>query len=441
MATGVTIIEQGDPSFHTTARIISYLRPVPHEEVTLQSNMKPHDMGTVRGNTEQKLPSTAFMNLGPKTPLNLTSDTMEDSAAINPSPSEGAKIATNSSPHLGSKTTGVTTLARTWAATSQEKETQDALPTERRTVVIPKHKHPRKGHTPKVLILWQSVTIPCHFSDWPTPVILLDYIGKSQWAIFDDLSKAILTPPNQQSGTLLLEVPLTLQGIGSGETLTMLVRHSRVHYPHNIQHYVAYQAEDVTQHFFTTFLETTTIPTLTECVMLHEGLPLDPISMFQDCNLLHKPTLYLRFQRGQEVAPNIQSENPKSTDNPSGGLSTSHTNNSLPTNNPQKPLEKSQNRGHTRCKMVMALSTTKRIHVEPGQLNPIPLLKWLYISTPTLEGAGLATQWNRGVSCNPVPGLFWDADKERIPQKFSQFHGEAAPKQWPPPQLRAPRKH
>jgi len=90
--------------------------------VTLQSieshhlfttNMNHHDMTMIREITEQESPSTAVMNLGQKTPWNLTSDTMEDSTAINPLPVIGAEIAINSSPHLGLKITGVTAAAKT----------------------------------------------------------------------------------------------------------------------------------------------------------------------------------------------------------------------------------------------------------------------------------------------------------------------------------------
>jgi len=79
---------------------------------------------------------------------------MEDTTAINSSPLREAKTATDSSsPHPGVETTGVTVLAKTWAAVAMEKETQEALPTERRTVVIPKQKQPRKVFVPKLLVI------------------------------------------------------------------------------------------------------------------------------------------------------------------------------------------------------------------------------------------------------------------------------------------------
>jgi len=158
---------------------------------------------------------------------------MEDTTAINPSPSKVTQIASNSSPHLEVETTRVTALAKNWAATTVEKETQEALPTVRHTVVIPKQKRPRKVLTLKLLVTWRNVTIPCHFSDQLTPAILLEDIGNSPWATLGSLLKVILTPPNCQMG----EVHLSLQGIGQGDTLTMLVRYVKVYDPHDVQHF------------------------------------------------------------------------------------------------------------------------------------------------------------------------------------------------------------
>ena len=264
---------------------------------------------------------------------------MEDTTAINPSPSKVTQMTINSSPHLGVETTRVTALAKTWTATAMRKETQEpeALPTVRHTVVIPKQKRPRKVTTPKLLVTWRNVTIPCLFLDRLTPAILLEDIGNSPWDTPGSLLKAMLNPTNCPMGRLSLEIPLSLQGIGQGDTLTMLVRYAKVYHPHDVQHFVAYRAEDAMQYFLTTLLGTTTIPALTECVIFYEGLPLDPTSRFQDCNLPHDPTLHLRFHSGQDVPPIIRAENPKSAEDPRDGPMSPHAKKSLPTDNPEEP--------------------------------------------------------------------------------------------------------
>jgi len=405
----VTIIEQGYPGFYTTARNVTLLRPEPCEDTILQSierhylftaNMNPLDMATGRVETTPESSSMAVMNWGPKTPWNLTSDTMEDTTAINPSPSREAKTATNSSLHPGVETTRVTALTKTWAATAMGKETQEALPTERQMVVNPKQKQPRKVLVLNLLVTWRSVIIPCRFSDWLTPAILLEDIGNSPWATPDDLLKEIFTPPNRPLGTLLLEVPLSLQGIGQGDTLTRLVRYARVYDPHDVQHFAAYQAEEAMQHF--------------HILRRPPSGPKKPVPSMQ---LPHEPTLHLRFHSGQDVPPIIRAEKPKSAEDPRDGPMTPHANKSLPTNNPQEPQNEPQKKiGNTRGDMVMALSTTEGIHMEPGQLNPIPPRTWLHIFTPALKGAELAKQWSRGVRYYLVSSLNRASDNELIPQ-------------------------
>ena len=186
----------------------------------------------------------------------------------------------------------------------------------------------------------------------------------------------------------------------------MLVRYAMVYDPHDVQHFVTYQAEDTMQHFLTTLLETTTIPALTECVVFYEDFPLDPKSRFQECNLPHEPTLYLRFHSGQDAPPIIRAENPMSAEDPRDGPTTLPANKFLPTNNPQEPQNEPQEKiGNTRGDTMMALSTTERIHMEPGQLDPIPPRTWPHISTPTLKRAELAKQWSRGVQYYQVSSL------------------------------------
>jgi len=102
-------------------------------------------------------------------------------------------------------------------------------------------------------------------------------------------------------------------------------------------------------------------------------------------------TLHLRFHSGPDVPPIIRVENPKSAEDPRDGPMSPHANKSLPTNNPQEPQNEPQEKiGNTRGDTMMALSTTEGIHMEPGQLDPIPPRTWPHISTPTLKRAELA---------------------------------------------------
>jgi len=105
----VTIIERGNPGFYTTARSVTLLRPEPHDDILIQSiashclftaNMNPLDTAKIEEVTLEPT-SRSVMNWGPKTPWNLISNTMEDTTAINPSPTKATQIAMNSGPHLG----------------------------------------------------------------------------------------------------------------------------------------------------------------------------------------------------------------------------------------------------------------------------------------------------------------------------------------------------
>ena len=75
-----------------------------------------------------------------------TSRMMDDTTVINPLPPV-TLTALESGSHPGAKSTGVTALAIKWATTARDKETQEPLPTERRSAVLPKKERPRKeGH-------------------------------------------------------------------------------------------------------------------------------------------------------------------------------------------------------------------------------------------------------------------------------------------------------
>jgi len=183
----VTIIERGNPGFYTTARNVPLRRPVPHEDILIRSieshrlftaNMNPLDTVKIREDVTLEPASLSVMNWRLKTPWNLISNTMEDTTAMNPSPSKATHITTKS-PLLGAETTRVTALAKIWAATAMEKEMQEPLPTGRHTVVIPKQRRPRKATKQKNLVIWQNVTIPCSYSNQLTPATLLEDIGNS----------------------------------------------------------------------------------------------------------------------------------------------------------------------------------------------------------------------------------------------------------------------
>ena len=108
-----------------------------------------------------------------------------------------------------------------------------------------------------------------------------------------------------------LDTPLSLQGIVKGDTLIMLVRHAKIHDPYDVQHLVAYRAEDTMQYFLTA-LKISSIPTLSEIVICHIGLRLDPSSRLQDCNLPHEPTLHVRFNSDLDAHPRNEPEKPES---------------------------------------------------------------------------------------------------------------------------------
>jgi len=236
-------------------------------------------------------------------------------------------------------------------------EKQEFLPTERHTVVIPKNlkRQLRGAPIKKILILWRKFTIPCTYSDRLTPATLIEDIGKSPWATPEALVKATLTPPTIPLGTMHLDTPLSLQGIVKGDTLTMLVRHAKIHDPYDVQHLVAYRAEDTIQYFLTALREISSIPTLSEIVICHKGLRLDPASRFQDCNLPHEPTLHVRFSSHLDAHPRNEPEQPE----PVGEADDSAadpTNTSSPKDRCRGTQQETQDTGKARGDMGMTLS-------------------------------------------------------------------------------------
>jgi len=163
-------------------------------------------------------------------------------------------------------------------------------------VVIPKKRRIRGAPIPKILVWWRNYTIPCNYSDRLTPAILIEAIRLSPLTPQDTLAKATLTPPNNLLATLHLHLTLRSQGIIAGDIVTLVTRHARVYDPYGIQHLVAYQDEDTIQHFLSVLQDISPTPFLSELVVCHEMLPLEPTSRFQDCNLPQEPSLHVRFR-------------------------------------------------------------------------------------------------------------------------------------------------
>jgi len=160
-------------------------------------------------------------------------------------------------------------------------------------------------------------------------------------------------------GTLNLQTSFSLQGVGQGDILLMMVRHAKIYDPHDIQHSVAYSTDDAMQHFLTKLLETSNIPDLTDCVLYHEDLLLDLASWFQDCNLPHEPTLYLRFPCGLDAPPTMRPGNPESAEgaeDPGESPIFPQVNYSPPTDNPPETQKEPQGTRNTKVDWGMAFS-------------------------------------------------------------------------------------
>ena len=85
--------------------------------------------------------------------------------------------------------------------------------------------------------------------------------------------------------------------------MTLVTRHAKVHDPYGVQHFVAYRDEDIIQYFLSALQDISPIPLLSELVVCHEGLPLEPTWRFQDCNLPQEPSHHVRFRSQSGVHP------------------------------------------------------------------------------------------------------------------------------------------
>jgi len=85
-----------------------------------------------------------------------------------------------------------------------------------------------------------------------------------------------LIHPSNPLATLHLDTPLSRQGIATGDTLTLLVRHVQIRDPYDTQHLVAYREEDTMQYLLTALRDISPIPSDSEIVICHNGLRLKP---------------------------------------------------------------------------------------------------------------------------------------------------------------------
>jgi len=184
---------------------------------------------------------------------------------------------------------GTTEIKKRRDTTNMVGDKRKFLPEEGSTVVIPKKRRCRgkKAVPQKILIIWRNVTIPCTFSALLTPATVITDIGNSERASSAALIKATLTPPDNLLATLHLDTPLSMQGINDRDILTLLVRQATILDPYDNQHLVAYREEDTMQHFLTALRDVSPIPPLSEIILCHKELHLDPTRRFQDCNLPH----------------------------------------------------------------------------------------------------------------------------------------------------------
>jgi len=75
----------------------------------------------------------------------------------------------------------------------------------------------------KIIVLWWNFTFSYAYSDWLTPAILLEDIGKEPLVTPGSLIKVILTPLHCSRDTLNHDSPLSQQRSVQGNTLRILV--------------------------------------------------------------------------------------------------------------------------------------------------------------------------------------------------------------------------
>ena len=145
-----------------------------------------------------------------------------------------------------------------------------------------------------------------------------------------------------------------MQGIVTGDTLNLLVRHAKIHDPYDAQHLVASREEDTMQYFLAALREISPIPIRSKIVICHNGLRLDPASRFQDCNLPHEPTLHVRFSSHPDAHPRNESAQPESVGEAEGPPA-EPTNTSPPEDKCRETQRETRDAGKAKREMGMAL--------------------------------------------------------------------------------------
>jgi len=116
-------------------------------------------------------------------------------------------------------------------------EERTTLNVEDNTVVIPKKRRYRGASRQKILIKWRNYAFPYIYSELLTPATLIEDIDRNPRTSSEALAKATLTPPNNLMTTLHLHTPLHIQGVVAVDTLTLVIRHSKICDPYDVQHF------------------------------------------------------------------------------------------------------------------------------------------------------------------------------------------------------------
>jgi len=357
-----TIFQKGRPGFYETVRLTQPLQAQLPPSMKLQdieshrlftADMWPSYMDNLTEETQSGPIPKSMIKWGPKIYWDSTSDYRRGTVIV---PLQEMPIIREDTWHHEMFHLGSTKLENQRDVTSMVEGKRKFLPGEGCTVVIPKKRRLRGTLSQRILIQWRNVTIPCTFSAWLTPATVITDIGNSARASIAALIKATLTPPENLLATLHMDTPLSTQGIANGDTLILLVLHATILDPYDKQHLVAYREEDTMQYFLTALRDISPIPPLSEIILYHNDLHLDPTSRFQDCNLPHEPTLHVRFSNHPDAHPRTESTQPEPTG--TEALPMVPTNASLAVDKDLDTQRETQDMGTAEGGMVMALRQT-----------------------------------------------------------------------------------
>ena len=298
----VTIIQKISPGFDETVRMVQPLLVKLSRRMIVQdiaghrlftANMLPSGMAQRSDETQPGQTSRSITNRGPNLTWNGPPAIIVDTTTNQDRPPEPLSAFGGNS-QTKTDQGEVMDLERWQTMTEGELKT---LNMEGSTVVIPKKRRFRGTSRQEILIKWRNYTFAWTYSDLLTPATLIEDLGRNSRTSPEALAKATLTPPNNLLATLRLNTPLRIQGIVTGDILTLVVRYTKIYDPYDAQHFVAYREEDTILYFLAVLRDISPIPPRSEIVICHKGLPLDPVSRFQDCNVPHEPTLHVHFQQ------------------------------------------------------------------------------------------------------------------------------------------------